>query len=61
MIAIEAGAARGDAPYGAAEYRLLHRDGRVVWVRDDALLLESDGGSVRWHGVMSDVTDRLRT
>lgn len=58
MIAIEAGAARGDAPYGAAEYRLLHRDGRVVWVRDDAVLLESDDGSVRWHGVMSDVTDR---
>ena len=58
MIAMEADAVAGEVPYGAAEYRLLHRDGRVVWVRDDALLLETEGGPVRWHGVMSDVTDR---
>jgi diguanylate cyclase (GGDEF)-like protein/PAS domain S-box-containing protein len=43
---------------GAAEYRLLHRDGRVVWVRDDALLVEDDDGSRRWHGVMSDITQQ---
>ncbi len=58
MIAMEAGEVSGQAPYGAAEYRLLHRDGHVVWVCDDARLLESEAGSVRWHGVMSDVTDR---
>src|ERR1700746_2710493 len=29
---------------GASEYRLLHRDGHVVWVRDDALLVVSDDG-----------------
>ena len=26
---------------GTAEYRLRHRDGRVVWVRDDAMLAAS--------------------
>src|ERR1700690_4496885 len=30
----------GEPSDGAAEYRLLHPDGRVVWVRDDALLVE---------------------
>jgi diguanylate cyclase (GGDEF)-like protein/PAS domain S-box-containing protein len=48
----------GEPSDGAAEYRLLHRDGRVVWVRDDALLVEADDGSRRWHGVMSDITDQ---
>jgi diguanylate cyclase (GGDEF)-like protein/PAS domain S-box-containing protein len=41
----------------AAEYRLLHRDGRIVWIRDDARLVKADG-ALRWHGVLSDVTDR---
>jgi diguanylate cyclase (GGDEF)-like protein/PAS domain S-box-containing protein len=41
----------------AAEYRLLHRDGRIVWIRDDARLVRAEG-TLRWHGVLSDVTDR---
>jgi diguanylate cyclase (GGDEF)-like protein/PAS domain S-box-containing protein len=43
---------------GAAEYRLQHRDGRVVWVRDDALLVEDEDGEIRWHGVMSEITEQ---
>jgi diguanylate cyclase (GGDEF)-like protein/PAS domain S-box-containing protein len=48
-----------DAPTdsAAAEYRMLHRTGRVVWIRDDARLLTADG-TLRWHGVLSDVSDR---
>ena len=38
------------------EYRLLHRDGHPVWVRDDALMREGPDGVKRWHGVMSDIT-----
>ncbi len=45
-------------PTTPMEYRLLHRDGHAVWVRDDAVLLESADGVTRWHGVMSDITDR---
>jgi diguanylate cyclase (GGDEF)-like protein/PAS domain S-box-containing protein len=40
------------------EYRFLHRDGRTVWVRDEAALVSDEQGRVRWHGVMSDVTER---
>jgi diguanylate cyclase (GGDEF)-like protein/PAS domain S-box-containing protein len=39
------------------EYRLLHRDGRVVWIRDDARLMRDPGGLLRWHGVLSDVSE----
>jgi diguanylate cyclase (GGDEF)-like protein/PAS domain S-box-containing protein len=40
------------------EYRLLHRDGHIVWVRDEAVLLTDEQGRTRWHGVMLDITDR---
>ncbi|MGH2930921.1 MAG: PAS domain-containing protein, partial [Solirubrobacteraceae bacterium] len=40
------------------EYRLLHRDGHPVWVRDDAALRAGVDGIVRWHGVISDITER---
>ncbi len=45
-------------PGAAEEYRMLHRDGRVVWVRDEAVLLTDEHGRTRWHGVMLDITDR---
>jgi diguanylate cyclase (GGDEF)-like protein/PAS domain S-box-containing protein len=40
------------------EYRLIHRDGHAVWVRDNALIREGEDGVRRWHGVMSDITDQ---
>jgi diguanylate cyclase (GGDEF)-like protein/PAS domain S-box-containing protein len=46
---------------GYNEYRLLHRDGHVVWIRDDALLVRGAEGELRWHGVLSDITQRKRT
>ncbi len=46
---------------GALEYRMLHRDGHVVWLRDDAALLTGADGTPRWHGVLSDITDRKLT
>lgn len=43
----------------SAEYRLLARDGRAVWVRDDAVFLPADDGQPdRLQGVMFDVTER---
>jgi diguanylate cyclase (GGDEF)-like protein/PAS domain S-box-containing protein len=45
-------------PFGV-EYRLVHRDGSVVWVREDATLVRDAEGRPRfWQGVMSDVTER---
>ena len=41
------------------EYRLITRDGRVVWVLDQAVLLRDDRGEpLYWQGVRFDMTDR---
>jgi PAS domain S-box-containing protein len=41
------------------EYRMVHTDGRTVWVRDEAVLVLDDEGNQRfWRGVMIDVTER---
>jgi diguanylate cyclase (GGDEF)-like protein/PAS domain S-box-containing protein len=48
--------ANPDSP--ALEYRMLHRDGRVIWIRDDAVLTHDENGELRWHGVLSDITER---
>ena len=42
-----------------AEYRLLARDGRVVWILDEAALVrDEDGTPMFWRGVMQDITER---
>jgi diguanylate cyclase (GGDEF)-like protein/PAS domain S-box-containing protein len=41
------------------EYRLVGRDGRTVWVRDEALLVRDERGRPQfWQGVMVDITAR---
>jgi PAS domain S-box-containing protein len=46
----------------AATYRLIARDGHVVWVQDQArLVLDPDGRPVYWQGVLIDVTEQRRT
>lgn len=41
------------------EYRLLHRDGRVRWFRDEARVLRDETGRpVMLRGFMTDITDR---
>ncbi len=41
------------------EYRLLARDGRVVWFRDSAVVVNDRTGAPAFvHGVMFDITDR---
>jgi adenylate cyclase len=54
------------APW-SREYRLIAAEGRVVWVRDQATLVQdADGQPLTWQGVMLDITaqkeadDRLR-
>jgi diguanylate cyclase (GGDEF)-like protein/PAS domain S-box-containing protein len=55
MIAREESLAEPSMP---DEYRLRHRDGRTVWVRDEAALATDAEGRLRWHGVIFDITDR---
>ena len=43
------------------EYRMLHRDGQVVWVHDEATVVRDERGVPRFsHGVMMDISDRKR-
>jgi PAS domain S-box-containing protein len=40
-----------------SEYRILAKDGRVVWLRDEAVPVAADDGRVAyWRGVMVDIT-----
>ena len=40
-----------------AEYRIVAKDGRIVWIRDDALLVRDEHGEpMYWRGLMLDVT-----
>lgn len=41
-----------------AQYRLLHREGRVVWVDDNASVMRDADGNNLLHGVLLDVTER---
>ena len=44
------------------EYRLISRDGRVVWVHDKAVRVEVGGGTeVVWQGVLLNITERKRS
>lgn len=40
-----------------SEYRMLHRDGTVVWIRDEARLVPVDGATPYWRGVLIDITE----
>src|SRR5687767_135087 len=55
--------ARADAtgePF-RVEYRWVHRDGRVVWILDECVLVhDEDGGPMFWQGVFIDITERKR-
>ncbi len=42
------------------EYRIHHRNGATVWVRDEAALVTDERGRQFWHGVILDITDRKR-
>jgi diguanylate cyclase (GGDEF)-like protein/PAS domain S-box-containing protein len=53
--ALRAGVADG-AMLPSITYRLRHRDGHDVWVRDDAVLRRDREGRPRLHGVLLDVT-----
>lgn len=49
---------RDKQPY-EQEYRIFASDGRIVWIRDEAVLvLGSNGQPLCWQGVMRDITLR---
>jgi diguanylate cyclase (GGDEF)-like protein/PAS domain S-box-containing protein len=40
------------------DYRMITRDGRTVWILDEAVLEPDDDGMPIWHGVLYDITER---
>jgi len=43
------------------EYRMVHRDGHVVWVHDEATMVRDGSGAAPFsHGVMMDISERKR-
>jgi two-component system, cell cycle sensor histidine kinase and response regulator CckA len=48
-------------PAPSSDYRLIARDGQVVWVQDDELVVAGeDGGRVTVHGYIQDISRRKR-
>jgi PAS domain S-box-containing protein len=43
-----------------AEYRVFARDGRLLWFRDEGVLLETEGQALLMQGVMYDITEHKR-
>jgi PAS domain S-box-containing protein len=45
----------------AVEYRVLAKDDRVVWIRDDAIVMRGEEGQpLYFHGVLYDITQQKR-
>ena len=43
----------------STEYRVLHRDGRTKWVRNESVVIEDETSGTRyWQGFMLDITER---
>jgi diguanylate cyclase (GGDEF)-like protein/PAS domain S-box-containing protein len=58
VLAREASRQQGSDDSSATEYRMCHRDGRAVWIRDDARFARGADGTLRWHGVLSDISEQ---
>ncbi len=60
MLETDTRARAAEEPF-CEEYRLIARDGRVVWVRDESTLLRDEAGlPLLWQGVLVDITERKR-
>jgi PAS domain S-box-containing protein len=53
----EAEMARREDVTMLSEYRLLHRDGHIVWIRDQGRLVRPKGAPPYWRGVLVDITE----
>ncbi len=40
------------------DYRMLHKDGHTVWVRDSSMLIATASGRLYWHGILFDISDQ---
>jgi diguanylate cyclase (GGDEF)-like protein/PAS domain S-box-containing protein len=57
----ETGYAAGERNVPPTDYRMITRDGSIVWILDEAVLEPDEGGTLLWHGVLYDITERKHT
>ncbi|MFN8232035.1 MAG: PAS domain-containing protein [Actinomycetota bacterium] len=50
---------RGDGRF-SLEYRMIRKDGDIVWVQDEATLVRPEGRQPYWQGFLLDITERKR-
>jgi len=60
VLADERAVVAGENTNSPGDYRMIARDGRVIWFSDDAVLLHDEDGKPYWHGVLFDITYRKR-
>ena len=60
VLADERAVLTGQSTMPPGDYRMVARDGRVIWFMDDAVLEHDEHGNPYWHGVLYDITDRKR-
>lgn len=59
--AIEAARRSYDQGGFSEDYRMIARDGRVVWVHDETVLIrDQEGSPLFWQGVLYDITEQKR-
>ena len=62
VFAADAESNRGEGDdHFSLEYRMLAKDGRVVWVQDEARLVRLQGREPYWQGFLLDITERKQT
>jgi PAS domain S-box-containing protein len=47
-----------DSERSSREYRMIAKDGSIIWVQDDAQLVKVDGRAPFWQGFLLDITER---
>jgi diguanylate cyclase (GGDEF)-like protein/PAS domain S-box-containing protein len=60
-LAIETEDYLGDRNTRPTEYRMITREGDVVWMLDEAVLEADEDGVPIWHGVLYEITERKQT
>jgi PAS domain S-box-containing protein len=46
----------------SVEFRKITREGGVIWVRDEAVVVrDAEGRPLYWQGIVTDITERMRT
>ncbi len=58
VLAADAESNTGGEDRFSMEYRMIAKDGRIVWLQDEATLVRIPGRSPYWQGFLLDITER---